>query len=314
MATSAGVQPVRHRIRNFLESVWTSIAERNAARFFVVPSLVVLIALVAYPTYHLLRLALSRYDLAFMDTPVFIGVTNFIRMATDADFANAIGNTLLLSLGAVVVELALGIGLAMVLFEPLKGASIAKPLLIIPLMIPPVVVGLNFRLILDPFGPANGLLNALGLKGIDWLGTPTMARISVVLTDVWQWSPFVFLIVLSGLQAIPQHLLDAARVDGASGWQEFRHVIWPMIIPSVAVAVTFRFIDALKIFDIVYMLTAGGPGNATEVVALYIYRTAFRFGRLGYAAALGVLILIFSSIAVAGVLRVLRIERRLGWE
>ncbi|NLF79422.1 MAG: sugar ABC transporter permease, partial [Chloroflexi bacterium] len=313
-ATPARVQSVGHRFRDAIENLWTRIAERNAAWFFVGPSLILLVALIAYPTYHLFRLALSRYDLAFMDAPVLIGATNFIRMASDSDFANAIGNTLLLSLGAVVVELLLGIGLAMVLFEPLKGASIAKPLFIIPLMIPPVVVGLNFRLILDPFGPANGLLNALGLKSIDWLGTPTMARISIVLTDVWQWSPFVFLIILSGLQAIPQYLLDAARVDGASGWQEFRHVIWPMLIPSVAVAVTFRFIDALKIFDIVYMLTAGGPGNATEVIALYIYRTAFRFGRLGYAAALGVLVLVFSSIAVTGVLRVLRIERRLGWE
>ena len=302
MATSPVVHPVGHRTRDFLRRVWSTIAERRAAWFFVGPSLALLVLLVAYPTYHLFRLALSRYDFAFMDVPQFVGLTNFVRLLSDSGFINAISNTLLLSIGAVLVELVVGIGLAMVLFEPLRGASVAKPLLIIPLMIPPVVVGLNFRLILDTFGPANGLLNALGLKSVDWLGTIGMARISLILTDLWQWSPFIFIIVLSGLQAIPQQLLDAGRVDGASGWQEFRYVIWPMIIPSVAVAITFRFIDALKLFDIVYMLTAGGPGNATEVVSLYVYRTAFRFGRLGYAAAMGVLILLFSSIAVAGVL------------
>lgn len=314
MATSPIVEPVQEHHHGPLNRLWSAIAERRAPWFFVAPSMALLIALVAYPTYHLFRLALSRYDLAFMDKAVFIGVNNFVRIASDHSFLNAVGNTFILSIGSVVVELLVGVGLAMLLFEPLRGGGLAKTLLIIPLMIPPVVVGLNFRLILDTFGPANGLLNMVGLKSVDWLGTTGMARLSIIITDVWQWSPFVFLIVLAGLQAIPQSLLDAARVDGASGWQEFRMVIVPMIIPPLAVAVTFRFIDALKLFDIVYMLTAGGPGDATEVVALYVYRTAFRFGRLGYAAALGVLILIFSSIAVAGVLRVLRIERRLGWE
>jgi multiple sugar transport system permease protein len=116
------------------------------------------------------------------------------------------------------------------------------------------------------------------------------------------------------LNAIPNQLIDAARVDGASGWKLFIYVLWPMILPAVAVALTFRLVDALKLFDIVYMLTLGGPASYTEVVSLYVYRTAFRFGQLGYAAAMGVVILIFSSIAVWGVLQVLRIERRLGWK
>jgi multiple sugar transport system permease protein len=154
----------------------------------------------------------------------------------------------------------------------------------------------------------------LGLPAVDWLGTTTMARFSIVLADVWQWSPFIFIIILAALNAIPGHLFDAARVDGASPWGLFRHVIWPMIVPATAVALTFRFIDALKLFDSVYMLTSGGPGDATEVISLYVYRTAFRFGRLGYASAMGIIILLFSTIGVWGVLRVLRLERRLGWQ
>jgi multiple sugar transport system permease protein len=297
-----------------LARFWTLIAERHAAWLFVVPPLIILIVLVAYPTVYLFRLALSRYDFAFMDAPQFIGINNFVNLFSDDKLAQAVINTVILSLGAVLIEFLVGLGLALLLFEPLRGGGIVKPLLIIPLMIPAVVVGLNFRLILDAFGPANSLLHALGLPNIDWLGTNFMARLSIIITDVWQWAPFIFLIILAGLQAVPQQLIDAARVDGASAWQEFRHVLWPMIIPSVAVALTFRFIDALKLFDIVYMLTYGGPGNSTEVISLYVYRTAFRFGRLGYAAAIGVALLIFTSITVAAVLRVLRIEKRLGWE
>jgi multiple sugar transport system permease protein len=135
-----------------------------------------------------------------------------------------------------------------------------------------------------------------------------------MLTDVWQWSPFVLIILLAALNAIPDQLLDAARVDGAAGWKLFIYVLWPMIVPAAAVALTFRFVDALKLFDIVYMLTSGGPASVTEVVSLYVYRTAFRFGQLGYASAMGVVLLIFSSIAVWVVLRLLRIERRLGWK
>jgi multiple sugar transport system permease protein len=293
---------------------WTNLAERHAAWLFVGPPLAFLIVLVLYPTFHLARLALSRYDLAFMTEPQFVAFDNFVRLADDQAFIGAISNTFLLSLGAVLVEFLLGLGLALLLFEPLRGAGLLKPLFIIPLMIPPVVVGLNFRLILDTFGPLNGLLSLVGLPVVDWLGQLTWARISIILTDVWQWSPFVFIILLAALNAIPDQLIDAARVDGASGWTMFIHVIWPMIVPAAAVALTFRFVDALKLFDIVYMLTSGGPANYTEVVSLYVYRTAFRFGQFGYAAAMAVIILIFSSIAVWLVLRVMRIERRLGWE
>lgn len=297
-----------------LERAWTYIADRKAAWLFVSPPLVILLVLIIYPTIYLWRLALSRLDMATMREPVFIGLGNFVRLLTDKNFITSLENTLLLSIGVVVLEFLVGLGLALLFFEPLKGVGFVKPLFIIPLMIPPVVVGLNFRLILDRFGPLNGILNALSLPSIDWVGTPTLARLSVMLTDLWQWSPFIFLIVLAALNAIPGQIIDAARVDGASGWKLFRFIIWPMIVPSIVVALTFRFVDALKLFDIIYMLTFGGPGDSTMVVSLYVYRTAFRFGRLGYASAMGIFLLILSSVIVWGVLRVLRLERRLGWE
>jgi multiple sugar transport system permease protein len=297
-----------------LGRAWTYLAERKAAWFFIAPPLVLLGILIIYPTIHLWSMALSRYDIAFMDGPEFIGLRNFVRMTTDQNFINAIKNTFILSIGSVVIEFLLGLGLALLLYEPLRGSTLVKPLLIIPMMIPPVVVGMNFRLILDTFGPMNGFLNLLNLPSLDWLGTPLMARLSIILTDVWQWSPFIFIILLAALNAIPSQLLDAAKVDGASSKDMFLFVIWPMILPSVAVALTFRFIDALKLFDIVYMLTFGGPADATVVVSLYVYRTAFRFGQFGYAAALGIVLLLFTTIVVFLVLRILRVEKRLGWE
>lgn len=295
------------------QRLWTQVAERHAPWLFVGPPLLLLILLVAYPTVYLLQLALSRYEIAFMAEPEFIGLRNFARLATDAKFLGALRTTLTLSVGAVAVEFVVGLALALLLYEPLRGAGLVKPLIILPLMIPPVVVGLNFRLILDTFGPLNAFLHLLGVGSVDWLGHPVMAMVSVVLADVWQWSPFMFLILLAGLQAIPEHLLDAARVDGASPWALFRYVIWPMLVPVAVIALAFRFIDALKLFDIVYMLTYGGPGSVTEVISLFVYRTAFRFGSLGYAAAMAVVLLVLTSIVVWGLLRVMGVERRLGW-
>ncbi len=306
--------PSRPSEHSFLEKLWTYLADRKAAWLFVSPPLAILFVLIIYPTIYLWRLALSRLDMATMREPVFIGLANFARLFTDKNFITSLENTILLSFGVVLLEFLVGLGLALLFFEPLKGIGVVKPLFIIPMMIPPVVVGLNFRLILDRFGPLNSILNAINLPSLDWVGTPTMARLSVMLTDLWQWSPFIFLIILAALNAIPSQIIDAAKVDGASGWKLFRFVIWPMIVPSIAVALTFRFVDALKLFDIIYMLTYGGPGDSTMVVALYVYRTAFRFGRLGYASAMGVFLLLFSSLIVWGVLRVMRLERRLEWE
>jgi multiple sugar transport system permease protein len=294
--------------------MWTWLADRHAAWLFVGPPLLLLVVLVAYPTVSLMRLALSRFEIAFMANPEFVGLGNFQRLATDDNFVRSWTNTLTISVGAVVVEFLVGLGLALLFYEPLRGAGIVKPLLIVPLMIPPVVVGLNFRLILDTFGPLNALVGFLGIAPVDWLGQPNLARVSIILTDLWQWSPFMFLILLAGLQAIPVEMLDAARVDGSSRWNLFRYIMWPMLIPSIAVALAFRFVDAIKIFDIVYMLTSGGPAGSTDVISLYVYRTAFRFGSLGYAAAMAVVIVAFSSVVVWILLRLLGVERRLGWK
>ncbi|HHV63370.1 MAG TPA: sugar ABC transporter permease [Firmicutes bacterium] len=291
-----------------------SVFDRFAKHIFILPGLGVLVALVIYPTYYLIRLALSNFDLTFMTKPVFIGLGNFIQILSDTYFWGALGNTLVMASIAVALEFVFGLGMALLLNEDLRGGRIIKSLLIVPMMIPPVVVGLNFKLIFDQFGPLNDLLQRLGVSCVDWLGNPLMAKVSVILADVWQWSSFMFIIFLAGLQAIPQYLYDSAKVDGASGWRTFRFITWPMLVPSATVALTFRVMDALKIFDVVYMVTSGGPSFSTEVLSLYIYRTGFRFGTLGYASAVAVIMLILLTAIIEVIIKETRLGKRLEWE
>ncbi len=303
---AGSIQAIRPKARGF------SI-HRYARVIFAGPPLVVLVVLVLYPTVYLMRLAFSRFDLSLMDRPELAGLLNFQLLLADASFRNALANTLVISVSAVGLEFLLGLGLALLLNQHLRGGAVLRSLLIVPLMIPPVVVGLNFRMIFDVFGPLSRLAHALGLGRVDWLGHAGMAKTAIILTDVWQWTPFVFIILLAGLRAIPQDLFDAAAADGATAWRTFRYVIWPMLIPAATVALAFRLIDALRIFDIVYMVTYGGPGASTEVLSLYIYWTAFRFGNLGYAATLALIMLLLLSVFSIVLIRTMRLEQRLGW-
>ncbi|MEN3188448.1 MAG: sugar ABC transporter permease [Atribacterota bacterium] len=288
------------------------IARMDKVVFLFLP-LCLLGAIIIYPTLNLWRLALSNFDITYMREPVFIGVRNFVRILADDYFWSALWNTAVISGTAVAIEFFLGLAIALLLSGEIGGGKISKSLLIIPIMVPPVVVGLNFKLIFDNFGPINDFLRRVGLKPIEWLGSPLSAKISIIIADVWQWTPFVFIILLAGLQTVPPELYDAAKVDGASGWKVFRHITWPMLIPSITIALAFRIIDALKIFDVVYMVTNGGPSFATEVFSLNVYRTAFRFGSLGYASALAVTMFVVLTFVIWMVIRGMNLAKRMEW-
>ncbi len=292
----------------------SSLFDQYAKSFFIYPPLIILLILIIYPTYYLVRLALSNFDVTYMTEPLFIGFQNFTQVLIDSYFWTSLGNTLIISGVAVTLEFLIGLGLALLLNEELRGGRIFRSLIIIPIMVPPVIVGLNFKLLFDSFGPINGFLGIFGLNPIDWLGNPTMARVSIILADAWQWSPFVFIILLAGLQTIPEDLYDSAKVDGASGWRTFRYITWPMLIPSATLVLAFRVIDALKIFDVIYMVTSGGPAFSTEVLSLYVYRTAFRFGSLGYASALAVIMLVILTFITQIIVRTTRLSERLEWK
>ncbi|MEM3407793.1 MAG: sugar ABC transporter permease [Candidatus Aenigmatarchaeota archaeon] len=288
--------------------------DKYARIIFSLPSLMILIPLIAFPTIYLIYLAFSRFDLTSMSQPEIIGLGNFIRISSDKYFWGSLINTFIMVISSIILEFILGLSLALILNEKIKGKRILQLLFIIPMMIPPIISGLTWRLLYDKFGPLTYILNIIGFRDIDLIGNPVLAKISIIITEVWKSSPFMFIILLAGLQAIPIELYDAAKVDGASPLQIFKHITWPMLIPAISIALTLRIIEAFKIFDTVYVITYGGPAFSTEVLSLYIYRMAFRFGDMGYASSLSYIMLLILTIITLILLRITKLERRLGWQ
>jgi len=269
------------------------------------PTVAVLLAMSAYPLVYLVRVSLqagaganARWTLA-----------HFARLAADPFFFDALWHTLLYAASALTLEFLLGLGLAVLLHGELRARGLFRAALLVPMMLPPVVVGVVWRLMLNPnFGAVNGTLKSFGLDtdALTWTASPRLALASVVAVDVWQWTPFMFLVLLAGLQAIPQEPYEAALVDGASRWQTFRDVTLPLLKPAILIALLLRTMDLLRVFDQIFILTEGGPGFATETVSLYIYRAAFRFGDFGYAAAMSFVLLLLTNVVSLLYIRLLQ--------
>ena len=279
--------------------------ESSLPYLLIAPTIATLLALSIYPLLFAVKVAFQtgagsslRWTLA-----------NFARLASDDFFLAALAHTLIYSAVALTLEFFLGLGLAVLLDRPLRGRSIFRAVLLIPMMLPPVVVGVVWRLMLNPdFGAINGTLKGVGLKtdALTWTASPLLAMASVIAVDVWQWTPFMFLVLLAGLQAIPQEPYEAAMIDGASAWQTFRHVTLPLLKPAILIALLLRTMDLLRVFDQIFILTEGGPGFATETVSLYIFRAAFRFFDFGYAAAMSFVLLVVTNIISMVYIRLLQ--------
>ena len=270
-------------------------SDRTLAYILVAPSIAVLLALSIYPLVH--AVTLSLHTGLGANTRWSLG--NFVRLASDQFFLSALGHTLVFATAALTLEFLLGLGLAVLLNSQFRGRGFFRAGLLVPMMLPTVVVGVVWRLMLNPnFGAVNGTLKGAGINTttLTWTSSPYLAMLSIIAVDVWQWTPFMFLILLAGLQAIPQEPYEAALIDGSSGWQTFRHVTLPLLKPAILVALLLRTMDLLRVFDQVFILTEGGPGFATETISLYIYRTAFRFSDFGYGAAMSFVLLIITNI------------------
>ncbi len=265
----------------------------------------VLLALSIYPLIHIIRLS---FQVNSGGTALW-SPGNFARLFSDQFFLSALGHTAVFAFSALTLEFLLGLGLAVLLNRQLRGRGLFRAALLAPMMLPTVVAGVVWRLMLNPnFGAANGTLKGLGVntEALTWTSSPGLAMLSIIAVDVWQWTPFIFLILLAGLQAIPQEPYEAALIDGSSPWQTFRHVTLPLLKPAILVALLLRTMDLLRVFDQVFILTEGGPGFATETLSLYIYRTAFRFSDFGYAAAMSFVLLVLTNIVSVFYLRMLQ--------
>jgi multiple sugar transport system permease protein len=262
---------------------------------FVAPAVLVLAFTCLYPV-------IKGFELSFYDwslgTPIesrkYIGWENFVWAWQDPALFNSIKVTLIFTVFAVTAELFLGLLIAFLLEKGIKGIVVLRTVFIIPIMIAPVVVGLLWRYLFDAnFGLINHIVSLFGFEPIVWLGTPGLALPAVIITDIWQWTPFMFILFLAGLQSLPKDPVEAAQVDGATTWQVIRQVKLPLLAPVIWVAVILRIIDAFRSLEVMFIMTFGGPGRETEVLSLNIYKTAFMSQRLGLAAVNSIFLLAF---------------------
>lgn len=285
---------------------WTR-QERLAYRLLL-PVLITVVAVATIP------LVLAIIESLLTDDGSFVGIQNY---------ANGLGNPLLLDAlratgiyAAIVLpaETLLGLALALLVHRTVRSPALRATiyvLAIVPIVIPQVAVGVVFRLIYaSDYGILNVILEGLGVKEqINWLSIPSLAMLSVASVDIWQWTPFVYLVLFAGLQTVPQESVEAAQVDGASSWAQFRHIELPYIRPLLLLVLFFRIADVIRVFDHVFVLTGGGPGATTEFISLYLYRIAFKFSNLGEASALAVIVMVAMTVFYALISRFLPVER-----
>jgi multiple sugar transport system permease protein len=263
------------------------------------PTIGVILALGIFPLLYSLVLSFQRRDLQHPNEDQFVGLGNYAAALVDPRVLSAMTNTLLLVVVGIAIQFVLGLGLALVVVDELRGKRFIIPLLMLPVMMVPVVVALGWRLLWDSqYGPINQILSIFLRRDVDilWLTQKWPALFAVLVTDVWQWTPFMFLILLAGLSSLNPELYEAAALDGAGWWEELREITLPGLAPVIAVAILFRALDAFKIFDQIFMLTQGQPGTATETISWYIYQVGYKFFNLGYAAAVSYLLLMFLTV------------------
>lgn len=278
---------------------------------FILPALIPLALITIGPLIFLYYISLTDFELgSSLAEARWVGLDNYIRLFTgkDPQFWPAITNTLLIAVVATTIELVLGFGIALLIDsfgERLKGVLIA--ILMLPMVVTPVIVGLVWKLMLNS---EHGVINwALGFAGLGpaWLG-PDLSLTSIMIVEIWQWTPFVALILMAGLASLPAEPHEAAAIDGATGWQSLIYITLPLLMPVIVLALLLRLIDALKIFDIIFIMTGGGPGSATETLAIHSYRLGFYFtGWIGRASATAVVLAVITT--VVSTIMIARLQR-----
>jgi len=268
----------------------------------LIPAIILLGGVAVYPIARTLLLSLYKSNLANGFDRQFVGWENYGRLLSDSRFWLSLRNTAVFTFFSVGLEFLLGLGSALLLNQSFKGRGAVRALAMLPWALPTAVMALAWSWIFnDTFGVINDLLMRAGIikENIAWLGQPTGAMAAIIIADVWKTTPFMMIIMLAGLQSIPEELYEAIRLDGASSWQEFRLITLPLLRPALALALLFRAIAAFGVFDLVFILTGGGPGGATETVSLYAYTNYFRYLDFGYGAT--VIVVSFLLLVALGI-------------
>ncbi len=283
------------------QAIKRGLSDRLYSYLLVTPAMVVLIFFGLVPLFYAIYLAFHYADLTAGGVGAFIGLDNFRAALNNNQFWRATGHTLEFTIASVGLEMILGITLAFLINQLKWFKGIIRALFLLPLASAPAAVGLVWRYLYDPdFGVYTAILGYLGIHAPNWLGDPKTAMPSIIVFDIWQWTPFVILIVLAGLQSMPKEPFEAAELDGASTWMVLRRLTFPMLTPVLTLVFILRTIDAIKLYDAVITLTRGGPGTATETVTYYLYRIGLKYFRLDQASAMALLVL-FAVVVFSGI-------------
>ncbi|QFY63712.1 sugar ABC transporter permease (plasmid) [Rhizobium grahamii] len=276
---------------------------------FVIPALVVVAAVIVFPWVFTLWMSVNSWTLG--QAQVFAGLDNYLRLAVDLRFWESLWHTVLYTTLSVVAPLFLGTLAALIFDAQFPFRGLLRGVFVMPMMATPVAIALVWTMMFHPqLGVLNYLLSFIGIGPQEWIYNQKSVIPSLVLVETWQWTPLVMLIVLGGLAAVPREPYESAEIDGANVWQKFRYLTLPMIAPFLMIAVIIRSIDAVKSFDIIYAMTQGGPGTASETINIYLYNTAFSYYDIGYGSAMAV---IFFVLIVMLSFILLKVKQRANW-
>ena len=276
---------------------------------FILPAVVTVGAVILFPWVFTLWMSLNEWKLG--ESRHFVGLANYLRLAGDGRFMDSLWHTLVYTALSVLAPLVLGTAAALIFNERLPLRGLLRGIFVMPMMATPVAVALVWTMMFNPqLGVLNYLLSLVGIGPQAWVFHPASVIPSLVMVETWQWTPLVMLIVLGGLATLPAEPYESADIDGATGWQKFRYITLPMIAPFLLLAAMIRTVDALKSFDIIYAITQGGPGTASETINLYLYSVAFAYYDVGYGSAIAV---VFFVLIVALSLVLLHLRQRSKW-
>jgi multiple sugar transport system permease protein len=292
--------PDRSEVLGVASTGGSSLARnrRRAAFLFIAPATLILVAIFIYPFAYALYISFTQWNLGQQLAPSWTGFDNYTGLLSDGRFLNAIVRSAVFVGCAVSIEMVLGFLLALLFNKSLPGFGIFRSIAVLPVMVMPVATGLVWFYVLNfKYGPLNAMLRALHLPTQNWLPQPLGAMGALILADVWQWTPFVMIVLVAGLRSLPEYVYEAAALDGLRPVETFFRVTLPLLRPVILIILLLRLMDAFKLMDLVFMLTKGGPAGRTETLSYYIYVMGLQLFRVGLAAAVSIVFLIFINIA-----------------
>ena len=309
MAVAHSIDRPAPRKSNF--TVW--VRENRFALCLIAPTIIILFVLTIFPMVYAVYISVFDYYLPRPHLRTFVGLDNFAEVLTEPRFWQSMKQTAYFMVGSIGVQFVLGLGLALFFFEEFRGKSAKAfylPLILLPMMAAPVIVGYMWRLLYSvEFGPINYLLRSLFGVSSEWTANAGTALLSIIIADIWQWTPFVTLVLLAGLVSLPQELFEVADLDGAKTWQKLRYIVFPLMRRIIAIVLLIRILDSFRELDKIFIMTQGGPGTVTETVSYYAYITGFKYFRVGYASAMSLLLLAVTVAICVAIAKVLHKEQ-----